>query len=313
MKYSCSKLLVFCPSCDLQTSWIAQIDALWEDEYKERWAACRWAYFPEETGVGRLPGQHERELFITDHMDHNTVDTIAGRACVLTEAEFLERERREPKFWRRGITAPEECDADVVWDAAVDLDGATYVAKSFYDYATRQIRPLLRRRDAGSGAVKDSGSAEESSTSARPSQPGDTTAARGTPPRARRGPGSSTEAAAASASTASKPASVSFSDLCRQAQSMLQLSAVPQKLPCREKERDQVYHFLEAAISKVRCLWWKVWIEPPPSFGELCFNRALCSFFFHGCRAAWALHCIFPECPALGKRPRFTRLFAVLQ
>ena len=266
-----------------KTAWVAQITSLWEDEYKEKWCACKWAYFPEETGMGRLPGMHEREVLITDHVDHNTVDTIAGRAVVLSETEFAAMEARlGPRFWRdkKGDAAAaaattsgsddddgeeeedgddggndddddeeeeEEDGSDSEPDEEAELASATYVAKSFYDYATRQLRPILRRRGGGSGAVKGvDGDVEEDAAE-------DGGAAGAASARGRGGAAGSAAAGASSASSSSSapPGATSFVDLCRQAQSMLQLSAVPAKLPCREKERSQVFHFLEASIAKV--------------------------------------------------------------
>ncbi len=321
---------------------MAQIEGLWEDVYGEIMLTCRWAYYPEETSAGRVRGQHARELVHTDHTDTNTVDTIGGRARVVSEAEFREFEARwcaaaddaSSASASAGVGASSSsssssaassagtrwaADGDPArpwWEVFAEREGCElFFVRTFYDYRTKQFRPLLRGRAEGGGGVSGGFGAAigvdgvqervASSTAASSSAGAQAQLAartRGKAPsaltlgsggvkvdeggaaaaalakavaRGRTAPPPASAAAAAGgkgASSSSAPYSslsassaavagsssggaggarrLTFTELCREAQAKLQLSAVPPTLPCRDSERTQVTDFIRSHVSK---------------------------------------------------------------
>jgi hypothetical protein len=61
---------------------------MWEDAYEECWVEVTWLYFPSNTRIGRLPSHLPGELFLSDHMDSNTIDSIQGKVTLLPLHEW---------------------------------------------------------------------------------------------------------------------------------------------------------------------------------------------------------------------------------
>ncbi|KAA0150953.1 hypothetical protein FNF29_04843 [Cafeteria roenbergensis] len=59
--------------------WLGRVARLWEDAYGECWLQVAWLYFPEETPTGRLPSHLPGEVFLSAHLDANTIDAVERR------------------------------------------------------------------------------------------------------------------------------------------------------------------------------------------------------------------------------------------
>ena len=301
--------------------------------------------------AGRVRGQHLRELLLTDHEDTNTIDTLSGIAHVVSEARFAALEAQyapsssssgagtgagssspssSPAVGGSASAADGTTPSDPFWERYRRDNGGAHLffTRNFYDYRTKQFRPLLRSSgltapnadanadgtakttaDYVSSSAGDSGSASSASAAAADARGrgrggasasaslgtgtgavkagGGSASVAAALARARaagaaarsndsnssnsesapdgKGAGagassssSSCSAAAASATSSASAASGapsrirSFVDLCREAQAKLQLSAVPDSLPCREGERKQVLDFLRKSIAQAR-------------------------------------------------------------
>ena len=178
------------PLSFLQSAWVARLEALFEDEYGDLWARCKWMYFPEETSIGkryraiafraakyfastsplaagRLRSHHEREVFSSDHIDDNTLDTITGRAVILNSDEWSAREAATPAFWLDQTERVEVLGSS--HDGPSDSDNSasdddcdrrrmrreTYMLRSHYDVATGQLRRLAHAVTPGIGGLHD--------------------------------------------------------------------------------------------------------------------------------------------------------------
>ena len=195
---------------------------LWEDEYAECWVQVAWLYFPEETPSGRLPSHLPGEVFVSEHLDSNTLDAVAG-AVTLLPLQDWERRRAEASAAAGGQSFPPK---DV------------FVCRARYDVRTRLFRPL----PSGQPLPLAGPSVAQPVAPATPPRPGAASAA-STPPTVPRV--SSSSSSAASPSICPPAAAESpHAAACRR----LQLAAVPARLPCRDDERDRVRSFLEAGV-----------------------------------------------------------------
>ena len=81
--------------------WVAELESLWEDKYKEKWFEGRWFYSAlnarahSNYGQGRNGNNRNwtdaisrHELYESDHVDENTIDCVEGKAKVITQQEF---------------------------------------------------------------------------------------------------------------------------------------------------------------------------------------------------------------------------------
>lgn len=96
---------------DKETSWIAEIDALWEDEHGEKMMECRWYYGINDMSASARPSLSQavvalfpfecRELFETDHLSNNELGAIVQSVSVVSHEKWLElpAEKRESCFF----------------------------------------------------------------------------------------------------------------------------------------------------------------------------------------------------------------------
>lgn len=122
-----------------------------------------------------MRGQHVRELVLTAHEDVNAVDTLSCPADVVSDAAFRRLEAAhaakvaaaaaspaggmKPSAADGGDSSGSESSTSPeressVWEAYFKAHGKElYFARAFYDFRTKQFRPLLR----GQGLVAPSG------------------------------------------------------------------------------------------------------------------------------------------------------------
>lgn len=69
-------------------SYIGRIVALYELQDGAKFVQTSWFYRPEETLLGRQPGDGERELFFSDEKAENSVTSVLGLCFVVTLSQF---------------------------------------------------------------------------------------------------------------------------------------------------------------------------------------------------------------------------------
>ena len=76
----------------------------------------RWYYWPEDLEEGRLRFHGDKELFLSDHSDVQSVHTIAGICKVhsLQVYENLKNVKEEDFFYRFEYVASQQCLKDVL-------------------------------------------------------------------------------------------------------------------------------------------------------------------------------------------------------
>eukprot|EP01018_Ginkgo_biloba_P017104 Gb_26632 [translate_table: standard] len=72
-------------SCEL---WAARIERLWKEVDGSYWFRGRWFLVPEETSIGKQPHNLKRELFQTNHIDDNEMESILRHCYVKGPKEF---------------------------------------------------------------------------------------------------------------------------------------------------------------------------------------------------------------------------------
>lgn len=68
--------------------WAARIERLWKEQDGSYWFTGRWFIIPEETSIGRQPHNLKRELFQTNHVDGNQMESILRHCYVKGPKEF---------------------------------------------------------------------------------------------------------------------------------------------------------------------------------------------------------------------------------
>eukprot|EP01138_Halocafeteria_seosinensis_P002846 gb/GECG01002907.1/.p1 GENE.gb/GECG01002907.1/~~gb/GECG01002907.1/.p1 ORF type:complete len:670 (+),score=100.16 gb/GECG01002907.1/:1-2010(+) len=203
---------------DRQNEWVGQLEMLWEDRWGTPNVQIRWFYYPEETVRGRLPFQDKREVHVTYHIDDNPLDSISGKAVVLSYEDFQRYQANE-----------EVLNVSTELMAEISPENI-FFSKNFYDPVIKLFRPVSadellprnQRSKIGSRSVETafSSSVGHAETSDRDDE-------------ARFGEDDEVLATQRKVDDA---------------KSKLHLSAIPEKLPCRDKERKQIEKYLSSSI-----------------------------------------------------------------
>ncbi|KAJ7557482.1 hypothetical protein O6H91_05G128300 [Diphasiastrum complanatum] len=68
--------------------WAARIDRLWKEPDSSYWFEGPWYIIPEETAMGRQPHNGRREVFRTNHIDTNEMESILRHCYVMEPGAF---------------------------------------------------------------------------------------------------------------------------------------------------------------------------------------------------------------------------------
>jgi len=222
---------------------MARIEHIWE-ECGEYHFAARWYATPEETHMGRQPIQQRREVFLTHTVDINPVECLFRVAKVCTPREFRDEEGAShdtyvceytydaafQRFKRRGewgeedeFSDDERFDNELDWMEEDDDDEWNGKKKKAKNASTRGRLAALTARHRAENAA-----AQLDITGFGGSALG----------RGRKHP----------------------STVLGGVRAVLSLASTPATLPCRERERKQVYDFVYEAIvagadSAGKCLY----------------------------------------------------------
>eukprot|EP00946_MAST-07B_sp_MAST-7B-sp1_P001819 g1819.t1 len=274
--------------------WVAEIASLWQDQYGEKWFEGRWFYEPSNTWGCSIRTNRKSsgpksdlpaalELYESDHIDENLIDTINGKALVVSPAEF------------RNIASKQS-----------HLPEDLYYCENLYRTEAGMVRPLIRqatrsqrskvygkrsaqvdeaRKEAaqapspGSKAAMVLSSARKrkrantnsrdcrpisSLSSARSSYRSLSSRSEFLPPLASQGLGNDYDPSTSGGSSNTKSTTIKPTDTsrsgslelsatsiaCKAACAALQLSAVPKSLPCRERERAAIMNFVRGGIQR---------------------------------------------------------------
>lgn len=210
---------------------VSRIEALWEDIAGSKMFEGRWYYSPEETTCGKLVGHDDREIFESVHIDENLVDTIDSHCTVM-----------EWDAYQRWLDQPVGEDDDE--------EETTFVCRAMYYTGSGEFGPLtgastfaeavrvggrhlqLPQPRAGAGVASSTASSEVLP-----------------PPQPSYAPFVS-EARGLSSGLLLPAAGRRERRLGRFAEAAARLapSAMPERMPCREKERAEVIAALRAAV-----------------------------------------------------------------
>ena len=218
--------------------WVAELESLWEDKYKEKWFEGRWFYSPEVAQVHRqsvggggrsnqfdwMDAVSPHELYESDHVDENTLDCIEGKAVVMTETEFYGTGGRA----RTATPSP---------------DTETFFCRALYSLKTRMVRPIL-------GAAKRAQRAQLFTQRTKGMVAGNSGEDESQEDGGERAGPKKKKPRVAEASKKSGLGRGRKNTGCAKACAALQLSHVPKSLPCREKEREQIMQFLKGAVDR---------------------------------------------------------------
>ncbi|KAK9169307.1 hypothetical protein Syun_001447 [Stephania yunnanensis] len=69
---------------DLKLSYVARVEKIEADARGQVKVRVRWYYRPEESIGGRRQFHGSKEVFLSDHYDEQSVDTIDGKCVVHT-------------------------------------------------------------------------------------------------------------------------------------------------------------------------------------------------------------------------------------
>ena len=223
---------------------VMKIDAFFEDANGVKCFEGRWYYPPEDTSCGRLVGHDPREVFETVHVDEHQVDCIDGH-CTVMEWDAYQQ-------W---------LDAGAVDDDDNHEDETTFVCRAAYHPGSGEFVPLTGasslaeavrvggRQQQQQQPAQAAAAAAQQQASAK--QRGKRPAGRGAEPAAANPWSLALDEAddAVGAATAAV-ASRKKRRLGRFAEAAARLapSAAPERMPCREKERDEVIGVLRSAI-----------------------------------------------------------------
>lgn len=229
---------------------VARIEALWEDTAGAKWYESRWYYTPEETTCGRLVGHDARELFETVHFDENLVDTIDCR-CTVMEWDTYQRWLDQP-----------------AGDDDYEEEATTFVCRAMYHPGSGEFVPLTgastlaeaariggrhvqlphpvshqQRSAAAATAVAAANAGASSTEPLPPTQPSQM----GFVSEAYCGPYADMSGLASGLPAAGGRRKRRLGRFA-EAAARLAPSAMPERMPCREKERAEVIAALRAAV-----------------------------------------------------------------
>ena len=197
---------------------VARIESMWEDAYKCKWVEARWFYWPRDTphGKGTKAKQYgDRELFESDLVDELEPQCFNEKARVC----FGEEAYR---------SLPREKLLDEV---------PTYYCRYIYSLKNKLVRQI-RVIEPGLYSRRTKKQRGRNASSSSKIRAINAAAARVRP--------SEMSSPVPAPGTTGSASGTRFSQACAK----LQLSAVPEKLPCREKERGKIMDFLLGAITR---------------------------------------------------------------
>ncbi|KAK8789569.1 hypothetical protein WA171_001661 [Blastocystis sp. BT1] len=86
---------------DYKKSWIAEIETMWEATDGSKWMECRWYYAINDIAQSSRPPYRKRELFETDHVSNNPVESIVDIVNVVSPSEWesLSEEEKNRQFF----------------------------------------------------------------------------------------------------------------------------------------------------------------------------------------------------------------------
>ena len=228
---------------------VMKIDALFEDMQEQKFFEGRWYYPPEDTTCGRLVGHDPREVFETVHVDELLIECIDGHCTVM-----------EWDAYQQWLDQPATDDDN-------HEDETTFVCRAAYHPGSGEFVPLTGASSLAE-AARGAGSREQQQAGQQqpPLQQNISAKQRGKRPAGMVGMG----AHAASGNFDSSNPSLWAAALdgendgaatarvaqrkrrrlgrFAEAASRLAPSAAPERMPCREKERDEVIGVLRSAI-----------------------------------------------------------------
>ena len=260
---------------DSRDYWVAVIESLWEDQYGEKWFEGRWFYEPAQAygcSIRVAPGSHtesssslsgrsnkpkarsrielpsERERYESDHIDENTIETIAGKVTVYTAQQFRD-----------------------MMEKSSNVPADLFYCQCFYRTAMGMVRPILeqstreQRAKLYGNRSKQVNDAKRNKASSRAPSPGSSSARSAQSqrkkkkqqqqqqqqqqrPSKRRRSGAGSNNVDEAGENELEEEEASKNTACAKACAALQLSAVPKSLPCREQEREEIMQFVRGGI-----------------------------------------------------------------
>ena len=200
---------------------MCEITLFWRAFDGEKMFEGQWYYTPEETTAGKLPGHDDRELFLTSHHDEHPVSTIDSQCSVLSWQAY-----------QRWVVEDEEDDE------------ATFVCRSQYHPGTGEFVPLNGASSLGEvarqAAIRSMGLG---------ATPAGTGTGGGAGPSTGGGAGEKRALdSAAFASTVHGVHRRSKLSVFAEAAARLTPHAAPERLPCRERELEEVTSALRSAV-----------------------------------------------------------------
>ncbi|KAK3121732.1 hypothetical protein QOZ80_8BG0659920 [Eleusine coracana subsp. coracana] len=77
--------------------YVARVEKMEADGRGSVRVRVRWYYYPEETKDGRLQFHGAKEIFLSDHFDQQSADTIEGKCVVHTYKSYKKLDNVEPE------------------------------------------------------------------------------------------------------------------------------------------------------------------------------------------------------------------------
>ena len=76
--------------------YVARVEKMWLDGRNNVKVEVRWYYRPEESIGGRRQFHGSKEVFLSDHVDTQSADTIEGKCTIHTFKSYTKLENVEP-------------------------------------------------------------------------------------------------------------------------------------------------------------------------------------------------------------------------
>mmetsp|Transcript_53615 Transcript_53615/g.116876 ORF Transcript_53615/g.116876 Transcript_53615/m.116876 type:complete len:680 (-) Transcript_53615:374-2413(-) len=218
---------VFVKSDNINVRWATRVVSMWQDVSGEALFEGHWLYEPEETAAGRLPGHDPREKFESVHAWENSLDVIDGVARVLNWEEY--------EAWLN----EEQAEADTGGD---EEDDDVIVCRARYNPGSGEFVPL-----SGASSLAEAVHLTEKRAAART----DSTRSRGGGGNGARTPSTPASASDRTGSSASPSTEHGGRRRSRFTRAAMCLTphAAPERMPCREAEREEVTAALRSAIA----------------------------------------------------------------
>lgn len=85
------------PSENNSPPYVARVLKIEADNSNNERVRVRWYYRPEESVGGRLQWHGEKELFLSDHYDTQSADTVEGKCTVHSFENYTQLENVTPE------------------------------------------------------------------------------------------------------------------------------------------------------------------------------------------------------------------------